>query len=601
MSAPNRIRALNLGMQTVALAEFHASPDGSLTLDHIQTSELLADPGADVSRPGQLEVTIGELKKSLKTPAAGVNYSLPSQSVFSRYLGLPGSSPEDLNEIIAFEAQQNIPFPIDEVVWDYQPIGDPIDGKLNVVLVAMKTDALESVNQAVESAGFAPNVIDVAPMALLNAFRYNYADVDGCSLIVDVGARTTNLIFVEGDKTFTRSIPVGGSTITAAISKEFGQPIEAAELVKKEKGFVGLGGSYADPEDEVVARISKLARTSLTRLHADIARSISFYRANQHGSQPNRVFLAGGAVSMPYILEFFSEKMQMPVEFLNPFRNVKIASTVDTGVLSSSAHALGEVVGLALRDVGSCPIELNLRPPSVVNAQSLGRRKPFLIAATACLFLGILMWWVYFWRAASVQTEALNSVDAELADLEAKARTFDQTKNAYERLEAVAEPLVTASVEREIWVQIIDELAAKLPPDFIWVTQLTPLRNGQPVTVSPAAGSGRNTAAAAPAATPRPRPGSQGSGGRPAPGGGGRDEGGANGITALQIDGLYFDNPNQAKVIDDFVNNLEKSDLFAVEANNKAEMVPIRKQPDDATWAYAYRIILPLKNPIALP
>lgn len=597
MAAPTRIRVLNLGMQTVALAEFHSSPDGSLTLDQIQISELLADPGADASRPGQLEATIGELKKTSKSPGGDANYALPSQSVFSRYLGLPGGSPDDLNQIIGFEAQQNIPFPIDEVVWDYQPLGEPVDGKLNVVLVAMKTDALEAVNGAVETAGFAPQVIDIAPMAVLNAFRYNYPDVDGCSLIVDIGARTTNLIFVEGGKTFTRSIPIGGSTITAAIAKEFGQPFEAAELVKKEKGFVGLGGSYADPEDEVVARISKLARTSLTRLHADIARSISFYRANQHGSQPRRVYLAGGAVSMPYMLEFFSEKMQMPIEFLNPFRNVKIASSVDTQLLSSRAHAFGEVVGLALRATGGCPIELNLRPPSVVNAQSLGKRKPFLIAATACLFLGILMCWAYFLKAAAVHQEVLDSVNAEIAGLETQANAFDKEKRAHEQLAAIADPLITSAVEREIWVRIIDELGAKLPPDYIWITRLTPLINDRPVTVAGAFEKAPKPAPA-PAATPRPRGQSasaSAAANRPA------TPPPATGITAIQIDGLYFHNPSQAKVIDDFVNNLEKSELFAVDPEKKTEMVPIRKQPDDATWAYAYQIILPLKNPISLP
>jgi type IV pilus assembly protein PilM len=592
MAAPTRTRVLNLGMQTVALAEFHTSPDGSLTLDRIQVSELLADPGADASRPGQIEATIGEMKKNWKSAGGEINYALPSQSVFSRYLGLPGSTPEDLNQIIGFEAQQNIPFPIDEVVWDYQPLGQPVDGKLNVVLVAMKTDALEAVNAAVESAGFAPQTIDLAPMALVNAFRYNYPDAQGCSLIVDIGARTTNLLFIEGEKTFTRSIPIGGSTITGAVAKEFGQPFEAAELIKKEKGFVGLGGSYADPEDEIVARISKLARTSLTRLHADIARSISFYRANQHGSQPSRVYLAGGAASMPYMLEFFSEKMQMPIEFLNPFRNVKVASTADVQLLSTRAHALGETVGLALRDAGNCPIELNLRPPTVVNAQALDKRKPFLIAATACLFLGILMFWVYYWKAAAVHEEVLASIDSELSGLESQAAAFDAAKRSQEQLAAIADPLITASIEREIWVRIIDELGTKLPPDFIWITRLTPLSNGRPVTISGALTAAPRTAAPTP--TPRPRPGQPASA-RPA------EPPPVNGITALQIDGLYFNNPNQAKVIDDFVNNLEKSELFAVDPQKKTEMVTVRKQPDDETWAYAYQIILPLKNPIALP
>jgi type IV pilus assembly protein PilM len=586
MSAPTRIRVLNLGMQTVALAEFHTSPDGSLTLDHIQFSELLADPGADASRPGQVEETIKQLKASLKG-AGGVNYALPSQSVFARYLGLPGSTPEDLQQIIAFEAQQNIPFPIDEVVWDYQAIGQPSEGKVNVVLLAIKADTLEGVNKAVEASGYVPQIIDVAPMATLNAFLYNYPDYDGCTLLVDIGARTTNLIFSEGDKAYTRSIPIGGNTISAAIAKEFGQPIEAAEIMKKEKGFVGLGGGYAEPEDEVVARVSKLARTTLTRLHAEIARSISFYRANQGGTQPLRVLLAGGAVSMPYMLEFFGEKMQMPIEFFNPFRNVTVAPSVDADLLAAKAHAAGEVVGLALRQLGDCPIGVNLRPPSVVNAQALHKRKPFLIAATACLFLCLIQWWAYFAKAASVKEQVLERVNDEIAKLQAQADRFDRLQQAQQQLETVAAPLLAASIEREAWARIIDELGAKLPPDFIWITKLTPLSSGTPIDLL----GGKNASAPRPVTPAVPKTAANKGAhalepARPA-------------IDALEIQGLYFDNPSQAKVIDDFVSNLQGSSLFSIP--DKAKVVTRRNTPDDQTWAYGYTIVLPLKNPIALP
>lgn len=590
MSAPNRIRVLDLGMQTVAFAEFHASPTGALTLDQIRFSELLADPGADASRPGQLEASITQLKGNAKGSAGPVFYSLPSQSVFVRYLSLPGSTAEDLNQIIAFEAQQNIPFPIDEVVWDYQALGEPVDGKLNVVLLAIKTDLLESVNRAVETAGFEVQTIDVAPLALLNAFRYNYSDQSGCSLLVDIGSRTTNLIFIEGTKAYTRSIPIGGNAITASIAKEFGQPVEAAELAKVEKGFVSLGGAYADPEDELVARISKLARTTLTRLHAEITRSISFYRANQGGTQPLRVYLAGGGASMPYIQEFFAEKLQMPIEFFNPFRNVAIASSVDTATLATRAHAVGELVGLALRQLGNCPVEINLRPPSVVAAHTLARRKPFLIAATLVAFLALAQWWVFFSKATTAKEEVLAKVDADLSTLEADAQRYDQLKKAQDQLETTANPLLTAVMEREIWLRIIDELGRQLPPRFIWITKLTPIANGRPLDLL--------SDKPAPAPTPVPptslkKPNAGGPpGATPAP---------VNGITALEIQGLYFNNPSGAKVIDDFVDKLQGSELFAIAPSEKAKVVTRRTSMNDETWAYTYTIILPLKTPIALP
>lgn len=586
MAAPTRTCVLTLGMQTVALAEFQVSADGSLTLLQFHTTELMADAGADATRPGQLKIAIEGLRQTAKIKPANVNYSLPSQAVFARYLSLPGSSPEELDQIIAFEAQQNIPFPIDEVVWDYQALGEAREGKLNVALLAIKTDTLEEVNQSVVDSGFAPQIIDVAPMALYNAFRFNYGDQSNCSVLIDIGARTTNLIFIDGNKAYSRSIPIGGNTISVAVAKELEELVEKAETLKKQKGLVSLGGSYADPEDPVSSRIAKLSRTTMTRLHAELARSISFYRANQGGSQPSRAYLAGGTVAMPYMLEFFAEKMQMPVEFFNPFRNVAVGPNVDQAELSRCAPALGESVGLASRQIGDSPVSINLRPPSVVRAHDLDRRKPYLIAAAACLFLLLGQGIIYFTQAAAVKGEVLSGVTAELSSLQNFAGAFDKAAAEKKRLEALAAPLLTAAAEREAWVEIINDLGQRVPADFIWVTQIVPLSNGNPILI----GKASDTAAGA-VALPPAAPAAPGADGSPK----------ELAIDALRIDGLYLDNPAQTKVIDDFVNNLVNSPIFDVKEGDSTTLVTKRSQPDDKTWAYSYQVVLPLRNPIALP
>src|SRR5437764_2006708 len=179
-------------------------------------------------------------------------------------------------------------------------------------------------------------------MALYNAFRYNYSDLDGCSLLVDIGARTTNLLFIEPAKVFSRSIAIGGSSISSAIAKEFNEPIAAAEFRKKREGFVSLGGAYAEPSDPEVARVSKLMRSTMTRLHAEVMRSISHYRAQQQGNAPERVFICGGTASTPDMREFFREKLQLPIEFFNPLRNVAVAHSAPVNELTHSAHLLGE-------------------------------------------------------------------------------------------------------------------------------------------------------------------------------------------------------------------------------------------------------------------
>ena len=194
-----------------------------------------------------------EMMHEMQIHRRPVNYALPAQSVFARFVKLPPVGGEKLDKIISFEAQQNVPFPLDEVVWDYQLVGGGLGEQIQVVLVAIKVDLLDQTNAAVEGTGLQTSIVDIAPMALYNAFRYSYPEVGDCSLLLDIGARTTNILFIESGRIFLRSIPLGGSAITAAIAREFKESFAAAETRKKRDGFVGLGGAYAEPADPNVA------------------------------------------------------------------------------------------------------------------------------------------------------------------------------------------------------------------------------------------------------------------------------------------------------------------------------------------------------------
>src|SRR5207244_10476701 len=131
---------------------------------------------------------------------------------------------------------------------------------------------------AVEETGLRAQVVGIASMGLYNAFCYNYTDLSGCSLLVDIGARTTNILFIESGRIFSRSLPIGGTAITAAIAREFGESFAAAEARRKRDGFVALGGA-AEPADPDVGRVSKIVRSTMTRLHAELIRSITHYRS----------------------------------------------------------------------------------------------------------------------------------------------------------------------------------------------------------------------------------------------------------------------------------------------------------------------------------
>src|SRR6266545_5014832 len=394
--------SLNLGSQTIGLAEFRTQAHGGLVLVDYRLRQMPAEVANEEARLSQVTFVLREMMDELRIKHGHVNYAIAPQSAFVRFVKLPLVEEAKIEQIIGFEAQQNVPFPIDEVVWDYQLVGGGPDEQVEVVLVAIKVDLLDETNAAIEETGLRTSIVDVATMALYNAFRYNYAHLSGCSLLIDIGARTTNLLFIEPQKIFSRSIPVGGSSITAAIAKEFNEPFAAAEFRKKRDGFVSLGGAYAEPTDPEIARVSKLMRSTMTRLHAEVMRSISHYRAQQQGNAPERLFLCGGTASTPYMREFFREKLQVPIEFFNPLRNVAVAQSAPVNELTRAAHLLGELVGLALRSVSACPMELTLRPAVVARRQELEKRRPFFVMAAAAVILAIFGWGFYFTRAGQV-------------------------------------------------------------------------------------------------------------------------------------------------------------------------------------------------------
>src|SRR6266481_3944083 len=120
MAAQSRMLALELGTQTVILAELRAGSDGGLVLTNYRSTELLADPAADASRQAQAKIAVGEMVSAMGYKGQPVNYAIASQSVFTRFVKLPSVGEEQVDQIVTFEAQQNVPCPINEVVWDYQ-------------------------------------------------------------------------------------------------------------------------------------------------------------------------------------------------------------------------------------------------------------------------------------------------------------------------------------------------------------------------------------------------------------------------------------------------------------------------------------------------
>src|SRR5206468_8513540 len=261
---------LDFGAGSLKIAEFEPNESGTLRLKQFGLKSLGFEGSQDAARERVILKAIQELFVERPFGSRNINVCAPGFHVFSKFVKLPPVDTSKVTQIIQYEAQQNVPFPLEEVVWDYQILGAAPTGELEVLLVANKSDVVEGLSRTVEKAGLRLQLVDVSPAALCNAFRYNYGDLEGCTMLLDIGAKTSNLLFFEKGNVYSRGINIGANSITQDFSKESRLSFAEAEKLKIEEGFVSLGGAYEEPENPHQAAISKIARQVMTRLHIQV-------------------------------------------------------------------------------------------------------------------------------------------------------------------------------------------------------------------------------------------------------------------------------------------------------------------------------------------
>jgi type IV pilus assembly protein PilM len=453
---------VDFGAGSLKLAEFETNPAGGLSLKSFAIQPLGQEGAADATREAVILKALQTLLVEKNIKAKTVNVCAPGFHVFSKFVKLPPVDATKVTQIIQYEAQQNVPFPLAEVVWDYQILGSAASGELEVLLVAIKTDVVEGLFRVAEKAKLRLVLCDASPAALINAFKYNYGELEESAMLLDIGAKTSNLIFFEPGKVFSRSINLGANAITQDFATEARLKFTEAEQIKIVEGFVSLGGAYEEPENPNQAAISKIARQFMTKLHIQVNQTIQFYRGQQGGVAPQRLFLSGGASLMPYTAQFFAEKLNVPVEYFNPLRNVQIDPDVNLEELARVAHTLGEVVGLGLRNLANCPVEMNLMPDSTLRWQAFDQKKPYFIAMIFSLVLVAFAVGYLFEKLAQSKESAIADLQPKVEDMQSKS---DQMRQVNARLQTVQgqKDEITRWLEgRYYWGDVLAQLRVAL-------------------------------------------------------------------------------------------------------------------------------------------
>ena len=465
----DRILTLNLGASKLLLAEFSVKSGRSPVLLNYGTAQM----GESEPAAGMLGQAIRGILRERGIRPAPLMAALSGQMVFPRYVKLPAVGNDKLQQMVQYEVEQNVPFPLNEIVWNYQFIGDASTGEQSAMIVAAKVEIVREMIAEIAAAGLDPEVIDVAPMALYNCLRYNNPELSGSAVVVDIGARSTNLVFVEGEKIYSRCVTVAGNAITQEIAKVFGISFSEAEALKRERAFVSLGGVYA-AADETDERISKIVRNVVTRLHAEISRSINFYRSQQGGNAPTQLILTGGSSVLPQLETFFRDKLNVEVSILNPFENVNFGSRIDKAQLEQDAFTMAECVGLALRRSMKCPLEINLMPPEITQQKTFNRRIPFLCLAALGVLGSLGVWTLYEHKMAETYTALHAEAESRLSKLEGKVKKFKAAQSAKAAVDEKAEGACRVIDDHTLWqkrILAVRRSADKFPG--LWIKSVT--------------------------------------------------------------------------------------------------------------------------------
>jgi type IV pilus assembly protein PilM len=212
--------AVDFGAGSLKLAEFETNEAGGLRLKTFAIKPLGPEGAQEATREKVILKALQETLAEKGIKAKDVNVCAPGFHVFSKFVKLPPVDANKVTQIIQYEAQQNVPFPLAEVVWDYQILGSAPSGELEVLLVAVKSDVVEGLFRVAAQAKLRLQLCDASPAALCNAFRYNYGDLEDCTMLLDIGAKTSNLLFFEKGKVFSRSINLGANAITQDFANE---------------------------------------------------------------------------------------------------------------------------------------------------------------------------------------------------------------------------------------------------------------------------------------------------------------------------------------------------------------------------------------------
>jgi type IV pilus assembly protein PilM len=347
---PRSVVGLDIGSSAVKAVELKSAGKGyrvvAIGHEPVPTDSIVDGAIIDAGAVADAIRRVFDGKKGFKTK--DVCASLSGNAVIVKKITLPVMTPTELDDSIAWEAEQYIPFDIQDVNLDYQILdqgtGPDSNGSMEVLLVAAKKEKISDYTSVISQAGRTPVVVDVDAFALQNAYEANFGlDPREVVVLMNAGASAININILQGDQSvFTRDISMGGNAYTEAVQKELNLPFESAEQVKK--GIPVDGATFEE--------VRPMLHAVTDNVLLEVQKTFDFFKATVSSEQIDRIVLSGGASRVDGFSDMLLDRFGVPVEDFNPFSAIAWDAKKLSGDPLEVAPTAAVAVGLALRRVG---------------------------------------------------------------------------------------------------------------------------------------------------------------------------------------------------------------------------------------------------------
>lgn len=479
MSLP-RVLAVDCGAGHVACGLFSSDKSGRLQLEKLTFEAINPDSALDPEWNAVVSQTLSDAIKRERLSGES-SLGLPGHHILGKFIKIPAVEASKLDKIVQFEAQQNIPYALNEVVWDYQVISEQgLD--LELMLAAAKKEVVQGACDALSDNRLTVSSVLPSSIAVTRCFRYNYPEITGSVIIADIGARSTNLIFADAERFFVRTIPLAGNSITQAIADELKHDFAHCETIKIQ---VLNGQSELPPASPARAAVQNAVNTFIGKLHLELTRSIVNHRRQSGAEQPVALYLTGGGATIEELSQKLGDKLKLPVERLDALKNIEC--TIPD--VAKQTSLLAGLVGLALPATKGQK-SVNLIPPAIAERLTFKKRQPLLIGAAALVALSLLPLVVQSSRAVTAANQKLKSINQAITPLQTLQSEIKTKLVSLEEVKTEILSIQSLAESKNNWINFLSDLQARLVKvEDVWLESLQVIRPSASET-TPASGGG---------------------------------------------------------------------------------------------------------------